>query len=114
MIEVLKGINLAASFILELCALGAFAYWGFNASDNALIQTILGLGAPLVTAVIWGVFLAPKSSQRLKEPALSVAKLIIFTLAAVALAAAGQMTTAAIFMAAVTVNLVLAMIWKQH
>jgi hypothetical protein len=114
MMEALKAANLAAAFILELCALGALAYWGFNASENPLIRLILGVGAPLIMIVIWGIFLAPKSSRHFKEPALSVAKLIVFGLAGAALAAAGQTTAAAVFMAAVVVNLLLAAVWQQH
>jgi len=114
LIEVLKAINLAAAFILELCALASLGYWGFNASDNALLRTFLGVGAPLGMAVLWGIFFAPKSSRRLKETALTIAKLIIFALASIALAASGQVTMAAILMAATVVNLTLALIWQQY
>lgn len=114
MIEVLKAVNLAAAFIFELCALGALAYWGFNTSENTLMRSILGLGAPLAMIVFWGMYLAPKSSRRFKEPTLSIAKLLIFALAATALAAAGRTSTAAIFMAAVLVHLALALLWQQH
>ena len=114
MMNVLTGLNLALSFILELCALGALAYWGFNASQHPLIRVVFGVGAPLAMIVIWSVYLAPKSARRLKEPALSGAKVIIFVLAAAALAAAGQTLVATIFLAATAVNLLLAMIWQQH
>jgi hypothetical protein len=114
MMDAFKAANLAVSFILELCALGALAYWGFNASDNTLVQLILGVGAPLIMIVIWGIYLAPRSSRRFKEPVLSVAKLIVFGLAGAALAAAGQTTAAAVFLAAVVVNLALAAVWQQH
>jgi hypothetical protein len=114
MIEILKGLNLALSFILELIAVGAFAYWGFNASDNTLVRIILGVGAPLAMIVVWGSYLAPRSARRLKGPVLSIATLIIFGLAAAALASAGQTTAAAVFVAAAVVNLVLAAVWQQH
>ena len=114
MMGALRALNLALAFILELCGLGALAYWGFNASENTLMRLILGLGAPLAMIVIWGMYLAPRSSRRFKEPTMSVAKLVILGFAAAALAAAGQTITAAIFMAAVIVNLVLAIIWQQH
>ena len=114
MIETLKGLNLARAFILELCAVGALAYWGFNASENTLIQLLLGIGAPLALIVMWGMYLAPRSSRRFKEPVLTIAKLIIFGFATAALTWAGQTTAAAIFLAAALVNLVLALVWKQH
>lgn len=111
--EVLKGANLGLSFVLELCALGALSFWGFNASENSLVRLILGVGAPLAMIVTWGMYLAPKSSRRFREPALSIAKLIVFGIAAAALVAAGQTTAAAIFLAAVVTNLMLAAVW-QH
>jgi hypothetical protein len=114
MIGALSGLNLALAFFLELCALGALAYWGFNASEITLLRLILGLGAPLAMIIFWGIYLAPKSSRRLKEPTMSVAKLVIFGLTAAALASTGQATTAAIFMAAVILNLALALFWRQH
>jgi hypothetical protein len=110
----LRGLNLALAFILELCALGALAYWGFNASENTVFRLVLGVGAPFVMIVIWGVYLAPKSSRRFTEPPLTGAKLILFGLASVGLAVSGQTRIAAIFMAAAVLNLTSALIWQQH
>ena len=114
MIDILKGLNLALAFVLELCAVGALAYWGFNASENPILRLILGIGAPLALIIIWGMYLAPRSTRRFKEPVLSVVKLIVFSLGAIALATTGQTTAAAIFMATAVINLVLAAVWRQH
>jgi Protein of unknown function (DUF2568) len=49
-------------FALEIALLTSLAYWGFSEQTGAL-QWVLGLGAPLVVAVVWGRFIAPKASQ---------------------------------------------------
>jgi len=86
----LKFIQLALAFALELAMLAAFAYWGFHTGGSALARLLLGIGVPLLVAVIWGVFMAPKSTRRLQGAAYLAVKVVLFGLAAVALVAAGQ------------------------
>ncbi len=114
MLTVIQSANLAAAFLLELCALAALGYWGFQTGESTLVKIILGIGAPLLLIVVWGKFLAPKSSTRLRDPALTLVKLLILGVAAAALASAGQPGLALIFALAVVINLALAYIWKQH
>ena len=109
-----KYANLALSFILELCALVALGYWGFQTGQTTLTKIALGLGAPLVTAVLWGLFAAPRASRRLKGLALLLFKIAVFSLAIIALAAAGQPALAIIFALAVAVNLTLGAVWRQE
>lgn len=46
-------------FLLELGALAALGYGAFAERDR-VAQWVLGLGAPLVAAGVWGSFVAPK------------------------------------------------------
>ena len=46
----------------KLCALAALAYWGFHSGRGWLTKLGLGLGAPLLAALVWGTFVAPKAS----------------------------------------------------
>jgi hypothetical protein len=48
-------INLALRFALELTSLFALGYWGFTQFDGVL-RWLIGLGAPLVAATLWGTF----------------------------------------------------------
>jgi hypothetical protein len=48
-------LNLAFRFFLELTALLAMGYWGWNAGQGWM-RWILMLFVPLVAAAIWGVF----------------------------------------------------------
>jgi hypothetical protein len=61
----LKSINLGVRFLLELCMLAAVGYWGFKTSSGWLLKTLPGIGTPLLIAVIWGSFVAPKAAYPL-------------------------------------------------
>lgn len=56
-----KGILLVLRFALELGALVALGYWGFETGGSAAVDVVLGVGAPLLAAVIWGLFVSPKA-----------------------------------------------------
>ena len=110
--EILKSINLALAFVLELCMLAALGYWGFTLDQELAIRIVAGIGAPLLAAVIWGLFLAPKASIPLREPFRLLLKLILFALAAGALYAAQRPGLAAIFALLLAVNTILLYVWE--
>jgi Protein of unknown function (DUF2568) len=110
---VLKSANLALAFLLEICMLAAFAVWGFQASLETVVKIILGVGVPLLAVVIWGIFLAPRSARRFTGLTLHLAELLIFGLAALALAAAGHPDLAIIFAVVAVINQALLIAWKQ-
>ncbi len=89
-VKVLKNANLGLSFILELCLLAAFAYWGIRTGQNLATKILFGVGVPLLTAIFWGVFMAPKSAYQVKNPVYMIVKAILFGLAVMALIAAGR------------------------
>jgi hypothetical protein len=103
----LKTANLGLAFFLELCALAAFAYWGFTTPGGLASHLLWGLGAPALMIIVWGSFLAPRASRPLPALPTTVLKLVIFGLAALALLAAGAPTLALIFAALVVINFVL-------
>ena len=53
--------NLTLAFALELCALAALGYWGFSVGGGPGAKAVLGIGAPLCAAVLWGLFAAPRA-----------------------------------------------------
>ncbi len=113
MLNLLKNANLALAFILELCALAAFGYWGFSTGNGLLLQIVLGIGAPLLMIVVWGIFLAPMSTRRLRPPLRQILTLVVFGVAALALISSGQATPALIFAVTAIVNMVLIAVWEQ-
>jgi hypothetical protein len=94
-------------FLLELAALAALAYWGFHTGRTFATDVLLGVGAPVVAAVVWGTFAAPRSARRLRGAALTAVQLTVLLAGAVALAAAGRPVLALVTAAVVVVNAVL-------
>ena len=104
--QTFRWVNLALAFVLELCALTALGYWGFKTGDEAVARIGLGVGAPLLAAVLWGLFAAPRApvSAPLVRPGVQV---MVFGLAALALYASGHRSLAVSFILLVIANSVL-------
>lgn len=98
---------LAVRFVLELAALGALAYWGFRNGAGLPMKLLLGIGAPLAAAVVWGTFISPKASVPVAVPVRILLELIIFGSAAAALFAAGRSMLAVVFLILVLIDTVL-------
>ena len=56
-------VNLALRFLMELSALMAMAYWGWQQSDSAL-RIVFALGVPIVAAAVWGTLAVPGDPSR--------------------------------------------------
>jgi len=88
--KVLEGANLAVRFlVLELGALAIAAYWGYTTGDGVL-RWVLAIGAPLLVAAAWGLFVSPKAKIDVPRPARFAVELTILGAAAAALAATGH------------------------
>ena len=61
--QALRVVNLGVAFLLELAVLIALCYWGFHLSGP--LRFVAGIGTPIVFAVLWGLFAAPKASMPL-------------------------------------------------
>src|SRR5437764_5435671 len=66
--EVIKTANVALRFLLELCILVALGYWGVQTGQGLLAKIGLGIGVPLVAAVVWGLVEASSSPWQLHDP----------------------------------------------
>lgn len=111
--DVLKMVNLALRFLLELCMLAAVGYWGFKSQSTWLMKILLGIGLPLLIAVLWGTFLAPKATRPLTGVSFLVLELVLFASGAVALFASGRPALGWIYIVLLIVNKMLLLIWKQ-
>ena len=110
---VIKSANLALRFLLELGILGALGYWGFRTGNGTLMKWVLGLGAPLLAAVVWGTFLSPKATVELPTSPRLLLEVVVFGLAALALYKAGQTNLAATLGLVYVINRILLTIWGQ-
>jgi 1-acyl-sn-glycerol-3-phosphate acyltransferase len=80
---------------------------GIPHRQRAVAKAALGLGAPLLAAVIWGLWVAPASRRRLTDPARLVVEVLLFAAGVAALAAAGYLLVAVIFAVVVAANIIL-------
>jgi uncharacterized protein DUF2568 len=85
----LRGATLTVRFLCELAMLAALAYWGFTVGDG-VGAWLLGIGAPLLAALVWGALVAPKAGWPVPIPTRVAIELVVFGAAAAALAVAGQ------------------------
>jgi hypothetical protein len=113
MVAILRSINLALTFLLELALLAAFGFWGFQSGGSTLMKILLGIGIPLLVAVIWGIFMAPNAARRLQGGAYLALKIVLFGLGVAALIAAGRTTPGVVFAVVVAINTILLSIWQQ-
>lgn len=109
----LHPLNLALRFLLEVAALVALAYWGFS-QHAGFWRFVIGLGSPLVAAVLWGTFAVPNDRSRSGKapvPVPGVVRLLLeltfFGLAAWALYDAGKPMLALVLAGVTAVHYVL-------
>ena len=110
---IIQSINLLLRFLLERCLLVIFGYWGFKTGQSMLIKIGLGIGIPLIVAVLWGIFLAPASDTRLKDPLRMITELVIFGLAFAALYGRGLQSLTWVFGLTYVSNKILMYAWRQ-
>lgn len=111
--DILKFLNLAVAFLLELGMFASLGYWGFYGEKGLFVKILLGIGTPFLAAVLWGIFAAPMSQHRLSLVPRLIFELAAFGIAALVLYKTGQPTLAVAFGALAVVSQTLAVIWKQ-
>ncbi|HUL91848.1 MAG TPA: YrdB family protein [Burkholderiales bacterium] len=99
--------NLAIRFLLELSALGAMAFWGWQQGDGSA-RYVFALLVPLVAAAAWGVFAVPGDRSRSGKAPVAVPGVVrlgveaaFFAFAVFALYKVGSKPLSAILAAAV-------------
>ncbi|MHA6759960.1 YrdB family protein [Streptacidiphilus sp. PAMC 29251] len=104
----LHAVNEGLAFLLELAAFAAMAWWGFGTGGNLLLQLLLGLGAPAVAIVLWGLIAAPKARWKVPLPGVLLLKAAVFGGAALCLYALGHHVLAVAFALVALANTALA------
>ena len=111
--DVLKMLNLAVRFLLELCMLAAVAFWGFKTQNNWLMKILLGIGLPVLIAILWGMFLAPRATHRLSGVPFFALELALFSTGVFSLFAGGAPTLGWVYTITLIVNTILLLVWTQ-
>ena len=91
----------------------ALGYWGFKTGSGAIMKIALGVGAPLVAALVWGAFVSPQAPVQLPGLVVLVLQVLVFGSAAAGLVATGHQTLALAFGAIAVVNAILMYVWAQ-
>jgi uncharacterized protein DUF2568 len=97
--------NLGIRFLLELCLLAAFGYWGATASGSTLTNIALAIGVPLVVCVVWGYFVAPRAVRPLPTLSWVAVQLVLFGLGWIALAGRSAEILGAVLFGVTAINL---------
>jgi Protein of unknown function (DUF2568) len=111
--DILKGINLLVRFLLELCMLAAVGYWGFKTQSGWPMKILFGIGLPVLIAVLWGMFIAPRATHPLSGISYLALELSLLGSGAVALFAGGKPTLGWVYTIILIVNKVSLILWKQ-
>lgn len=111
--DILKALNLLIRFLLELCMFVAVGYWGFKTHSGWVLKIILGIGLPILIAVIWGLFIAPRAKYPLSGISYLAVELILLGSGAVALFASGTPDLGWVYTVILVVNKVLIVVWKH-
>lgn len=89
-------VNLAVRFLLEMAALIAIGYWGWQQSNSLLLKIGLAVGLPLIAAILWGTFNVANDPSRSGKAPIPIPgwlrlglELALFAIATWALFAAG-------------------------
>jgi hypothetical protein len=112
-VESVKSANLALRFLLELAALAALFYWGYQRGDSTAAKWALAIAAPAAMAILWWLFVAPKARIKIPSFPKFVVGIAILVVAAVALNDAGYPGLAIAFEILIAINAVLLIILEQ-
>lgn len=86
----LLGANATLAFLAELGGLAALAIWGAGLQIATGLRVLVAIGAPVLAAIVWGLFCAPQATVALPGPVVAVLKLVLLAGAVAALTAAGR------------------------
>lgn len=78
------------AFGCELAMLAALAVAGWLLAPSPTTAVVLAFALPALTGLVWGMWLAPRARRRLHGPALTSAKIAVYLITGMALAAAGE------------------------
>ncbi|WP_313893239.1 YrdB family protein [Psychrobacillus sp.] len=92
---------------MEICALAAFAFWGFHIDRGRFFKILFGIATPLIIAIFWGTFISPKATFPVTVPVRIILQFVIFAFAAAALYFSDKSLLALIFGVVVLIGMIL-------
>jgi|GEM_PF-1246043 len=101
----IKYPSLLLAFLVELAMLAALASWGFSLDDTWL-KFLVGIGAPMLVIVVWGRWLSPQPKVHIPTVWRSFSKLVLYSVATLALFDLDRQGLAYLFGVAATYSLI--------
>ena len=98
----------------DIAAGVALFLFGVSLSDTFVVQIVLGLGIPAVAMTIWGLFVAPKATRRLPDPARLVVELCVFGAGVLAFVLGGYLILGVLLGTAAVISSSLMFFWDQR
>jgi lipopolysaccharide export LptBFGC system permease protein LptF len=111
--EIIKGMNAAVSFFLEIAMLVSISYFGFYGDKHIIFKLLVGVLLPIGIVVFWSFFMAPTADQRFDPAIVRVVALTLFLAAAIMLYKTNLPIWGVWFAVIAVVNAVLTFIWNQ-
>jgi hypothetical protein len=74
---------LVVRFLAELGLLACLGVGGWQLGDSAIGSAVLALVLPLLAATVWGRWVAPRASRRLRDPGRLGVEVTLFAVALV-------------------------------
>ncbi len=108
--EVLKSINLGLRFLLEVGALVAVGYWGWQTGEGAMRWMLSVVGVAAVIAV-WVLFVSPQPTVPLARPVRLGIEFVVWVAAGLGLYASGHRVIAAAFVVIAIISGVVNYVW---
>ncbi|WP_328683575.1 YrdB family protein [Streptomyces sp. NBC_00343] len=112
-VDTAKAANLGVLFAIEVGVLVAVGYWGFTRDIATPLTWLLGIGGPVVLAVVWGLCGSPKARYKVRGAGRVAFEVVWFGAGAVALVLAGVYDWALVLALVCVVSKTLAVIWRQ-
>jgi hypothetical protein len=97
------GPNDILRFVLELFAIFSLGFWGFVVWPLPW-NFVVGIGAPLIAIVLWGLFRSPKAVLRVDPFVKAIVEIVVMLAAAFAWWDLGQPVVAVVFAVIATVS----------
>jgi len=100
----MKAANLLLRFLLELAALFAVSYAAYHSVEDEAARLALCTAAPIVFAVLWGLFAAHKAKFPPPEPLKALIGAVLLEVTPGVLAWGGQGLWAAVIAVVIAAN----------
>lgn len=102
--NILKEINNAVRFLLEIVSILSIGYWGFNLKNIGNLKFAVGIIAPLIVVLIWFRWGAPMSEFHLNGIPKLILEVPIFAIATLCLYFSGRHSLSLVFAVVIIVN----------